>query len=243
MHIIKLSAIASTNDYLKELNTRQLVENFTVVVAENQTNGKGQRGTNWNTETGKNLTFSVLTKNILLNYEEIFHLNVIVAVAVFQTLEDLKIPEIKIKWANDILSEKKKICGILIENQIKSASEIISIIGIGLNINQENFENLPHASSLKKITGNEWNKEAILISLLAKLQQNINRYKNEGATFFWETYHKNLFKKDIPTAFEGKNGEKFMGIIRKVTPNGLLQIELEDDSLQLFDIKEVKMLF
>jgi len=243
MHIIKLSAIDSTNSYLKELTTKQTVENFTVVVAENQTNGRGQRGANWEVENGKNLTFSVLIKDVLLNFDEVFNLNVVVAVSLFQAFSDLKIPGLAIKWANDILADKKKICGILIENQFKSNSEILSIIGIGINVNQENFSNLPQASSLKNISGQEWSKEEVLLTFLNQFQNNINLYKNEGATYFWEVYHDNLFKKNVPMAFENASEIKFMGIIKQVLPNGLLQIELEDDSLQLFDIKEVKMLY
>ncbi len=243
MHIIKLSAIDSTNSYLKELITKQTVENFTVVLAENQTNGRGQRGANWEAESGKNLTFSILTKDILLSFEEVFNLNVVVAVSLFQTFSNLKIPNLSIKWANDILADKKKVCGILIENQFKSNSEILSVIGIGINVNQENFENLPQASSLKKISGQEWNKDEVLLTFLNQFQNNINLYKNEGAKYFWEVYHENLFKKNMPMAFENAQNDKFMGIIKQVLPNGLLQIQLEDDSLQLFDIKEVKMLY
>ena len=243
MHIIKLPAIDSTNSYLKELTTKQTVENFTVVVAENQTNGRGQRGANWEVESGKNLTFSVLIKDVLLNFEEVFNLNVVVAVSLFQVFSNLKIPNLSIKWANDILADKKKICGILIENQFKSNSEIFSVIGIGINVNQENFSNLPQASSLKKISGQEWSKEEVLLNFLNQFQNNINLYKNEGATYFWEMYHENLFKKNVPMAFENSSSDKFMGIIKQVLPNGLLQIELEDDSLKLFDIKEIKMLY
>ena len=97
MHIIKLSAIDSTNSYLKELITKQTVENFTVVLAENQTNGRGQRGANWEAESGKNLTFSILTKDILLSFEEVFNLNVVVAVSLFQTFSNLKIPNLTTK--------------------------------------------------------------------------------------------------------------------------------------------------
>lgn len=243
MHIIKLSAIDSTNSYLKELITKQTVENFTVVLAENQTNGRGQRGANWEVESGKNLTFSILIKDVLLSFEEVFNLNVVVAVSLFQTFSNLKIPNLSIKWANDILADKKKVCGILIENQFKSNSEILSVIGIGINVNQENFENLPQASSLKKISGQEWKKDEVLLTFLNQFQNNINLYKNEGAKYFWEVYHENLFKKNIPMAFENAQNDKFMGIIKQVLPNGLLQIQLEDDSLQLFDIKEVKMLY
>lgn len=243
MHIIKLPAIDSTNSYLKELTMKQSVENFTIVVAENQTNGRGQRGANWEVEEGKNLTFSVLVKEVLINFEEVFNLNVVVVVSLFQTFSNLKIPNLAIKWANDILADKKKICGILIENQFKSNSEIFSVIGIGINVNQENFINLPQASSLKLISGKEWNKDEVLLTFLNQFQKNINLYKNEGANYFWEVYHENLFKKNVPMAFEDNFNTKFMGIIKQVLPNGLLQIELEDDSLQLFDIKEVKMLY
>ncbi len=243
MHIIKLSAIDSTNSYLKELTAKQTVENFTVVVAENQTNGRGQRGAIWEVESGKNLTFSVLIKDVLLNFDEVFNLNVVVAVSLFQTFYALKIPNLAIKWANDILAEKKKICGILIENQFKSNSEIFSVIGIGINVNQENFMNLPQASSLKKISGIEWNKNEVLLTFLNQFQKNINLYKKEGASYFWDVYHENLFKKNVPMAFEDISNTKFMGIIKQVLPNGLLQIELEDDCLQVFNIKELKMLY
>lgn len=243
MHIIKLNAIDSTNSYLKELSTKQSVENFTVVVAENQTNGRGQRGANWDVENGKNLTFSVLIKDVLLSFEEVFNLNVVVAVSLFQAFSKLKIPNLAIKWANDILADKKKICGILIENQFKSNSEILSVIGIGINVNQENFKNLPQASSLKNVSGQEWNKDEVLMIFLNQFQNNMNLYKYEGATYFWDVYHQNLFKKNTPIAFEDNLSTKFMGIIRQVLPNGLIQIELEDDSLKLFDIKEIKMLY
>ena len=180
---------------------------------------------------------------MLLDIKEVFNLNVIVAVSLFQTFVKLKIPNVAIKWANDILADKKKICGILIENQFKSTSEILSIVGIGINVNQENFINLPQATSLKNCTNQEFNKDEILLLFLNQFQNNINLYKKEGAAFFWNLYHEKLFKKDIPMAFENADKVKFMGIIKQVMPNGLLQLELESDSLQLFDIKELKMLY
>ncbi|NHM01018.1 biotin--[acetyl-CoA-carboxylase] ligase [Flavobacterium difficile] len=243
MHIIKLNAIDSTNRYLKDLAVKQTLENFTVVTADNQTNGRGQRGSNWEVEDGKNLTFSVLIKDVLLSFDEVFHLNVVVAVSLFQAFSTLKIPNLAIKWANDILADKKKVCGILIENQLKSSAEIVSIVGIGINVNQESFSNLPQASSLKNSVGQEFNKEEVLVTVLHQFQKNINLYKNEGASYFWQVYHENLFKKNKPMVFEDNLNVKFMGIIKQVLPNGLLQIQLEDDSLQLFNIKEVKMLY
>ena len=78
---------------------------------------------------------------------------------------------------------------------------------------------------------------------LNQFQSNLSLYKKEGATYFWEMYHENLFKKNTPMAFENTDKVKFMGIIKQVLPNGLLELELEDDSLQLFDIKQLKMLY
>ena len=179
----------------------------------------------------------------MVSTEEVFNLNVLVAVTLFQTFLNLKIENLAIKWANDILADKKKICGILIENQFKSASEILSIVGIGINVNQEHFINLPQASSLKNSSGKEFNKEEVLMLFLSQFQSNLALYKKEGGSYFWNLYHENLFKKDIPMAFENADKVKFMGIIKQVLPNGLLELELEDDTLQLFDIKQLKMLF
>jgi BirA family biotin operon repressor/biotin-[acetyl-CoA-carboxylase] ligase len=139
MKLIKLDAIDSTNDFLKRLSCEQALENYTVVTAEKQTRGKGQMGAKWDSETGKNLMFSVLINNRLATISEIFDLNVAVALAVLTTLEINNIPNLSIKWPNDIMSDNKKVAGILIENSIKNNGEISSIIGVGLNVNQLNF--------------------------------------------------------------------------------------------------------
>jgi biotin-(acetyl-CoA carboxylase) ligase len=89
----------------------------------------------------------------------------------------------------------------------------------------------------------EYNKDEILLLFLNQFQNNLNLYKKEGASYFWNLYHENLFKKNTPMAFENADKVKFMGIIKQVMPNGLLQIELEEDTLRLFDIKELKMLY
>jgi BirA family biotin operon repressor/biotin-[acetyl-CoA-carboxylase] ligase len=114
MSIIKLNAIDSTNDFLKVLSRNQSVDNFTTVVAQKQTNGKGQMGAVWQSEDGKNLIMSVLVKDVLQNVDEIFHLNIAVALSVIQVLEVFNIPNLSVKWPNDIMSDQKKICGILI---------------------------------------------------------------------------------------------------------------------------------
>ena len=242
MNIIKLSAINSTNDYLKKLMHTQYVENYTIVVAEHQTAGRGQMGSEWQAEAGKNLTFSILIKDLLLDVTAIFNLNAAIAVSVIQALETFSIPGLAIKWPNDILAGNKKIGGILIENNIKSDGEIFSIAGIGLNINQADFEDLPKASSLHLITGKEFDKNAVMLAVMAVIKRNIAALMNRNSAALWEAYHRMLFKKDMPMPFEGR-GKKFMGIIRGVTHNGSLEVLLEDDTIALYSIKEIQMLY
>ncbi|UOK41286.1 MULTISPECIES: biotin--[acetyl-CoA-carboxylase] ligase [Flavobacterium] len=243
MNIIKLSATSSTNDFLKALLTKQFVENFTVVTAENQTSGRGQMGAVWAVESGKNLTFSVLVKDVLPDINTIFHLNVLVAICLTEVLEQLKIPNIAIKWPNDILADNKKIAGILIENSLKSGGEIVSVVGIGLNVNQKNFDGLPKAGSLCGILNREFDKDEILISIVETLKRNVALLQNKDYGLFWEKYNQRLFKKGLPMPFEDKDGFRFMGIIQGVTANGKLEVLLEDDSVKTFEIKEIQMLY
>ena len=243
MKIIKLDAIDSTNDFLKNLSNQNETQNFTIVTAETQTKGKGQMGSKWISESGKNLIVSILEKEVLQNINQIFDLNVAVAVSILQAIETLKIKKLSIKWPNDIMSGNKKIGGILIENVIKPNNIIFSIIGFGLNVNQTNFDDLPNASSLKNITNKTFEKELILIKIIEFLEKNIDIFKNNQQVQLWELYHKLLYKKDKIMAFEDQNNEKFMGIIQKVTPSGKLVLMKENDILQEYDVKEIKMLF
>ena len=243
MKIIKLDAIDSTNDFLKNLSNQNETQNFTIVTAETQTKGKGQMGSKWISESGKNLIVSILEKEVLQNINQIFDLNVAVAVSILQAIETLKIKKLSIKWPNDIMSGNKKIGGILIENVIKPNNIIFSIIGFGLNVNQTNFDDLPNASSLKNITNKTFEKELILIKIIEFLEKNIDILKYNQQDQLWELYHKLLYKKDKIIAFEDQKNEKFMGIIQKVTPSGKLVLMKENDILQEYDVKEIKMLF
>ncbi len=242
MNIIKLSATSSTNDYLKELMAERQIENFTVVVAEHQTAGKGQMGAKWHVEPGKNLTLSILIKDVLTDIQHIFNLNVAVAISIVQGLKELNVPSLSIKWPNDILAGNKKIGGILIENTIKQTGGIHSIIGIGLNVNQTGFEGLPKASSLAVATGHVFDKEQVMLAILKALKPNIAMVSHKTVHALWETYHGLLFKKNIPAAFE-KDGNCFMGVIQGVTNTGNLRVLLENDTIAEYGLKEISLLY
>lgn len=242
MPLIKLDAIDSTNDFLKQLFKESAVEDYTIVLANEQTKGKGQMGTKWISEHGKNLTMSILVKDIQLNNQNIYDFNIAVALSVIKVLKNIQIPNVLIKWPNDIMADSKKVAGILIENILKSDGSFTSIVGIGLNLNQTNFENLPQASSLKCLTGNTYEQEEIAILIKNSLEAN-RTILNQNSDFLWEEYHENLYKKEYPSPFEDKNRNRFMGIIKKVTRDGKLEVLLDDDSTKHFEVKEIKMLY
>ncbi|WP_369012829.1 biotin--[acetyl-CoA-carboxylase] ligase [Flavobacterium anhuiense] len=242
MKLIKLDAIDSTNDFLKALASQDELENFTTVTAENQTKGKGQVGGVWKTQAGKNLTMSVLIKDFLFNNDEVFNLSLVVSLSVAEVLKTLNIPDICIKWPNDIMSYNKKLVGILIENTLKSDGRIVSVAGIGINVNQTDFAELPTASSMAAIAGKSFDKEELAVLIVEKLKEKIQLW-NTSSQNFWDDYFNFLFKKGIPTAFRDNNNQDFMGIIQGVSPIGKLQVLLEDDSVAEFEIKEVKMLY
>jgi BirA family transcriptional regulator, biotin operon repressor / biotin---[acetyl-CoA-carboxylase] ligase len=243
MNIIKLDAIGSTNDYLKELCLIKSVENFTVVVAKNQTQGKGQLGAIWKTESGKNLTFSILIANLFDNSNQIFDLNVAVSNAIIEVLESFDIPNLAIKWPNDILSGNTKIGGILIENTFKPDKKIQSVVGIGLNVNQTNFENLPKASSLSIVSNQIFDLEALFEKIVIQIKLNNSLIYEGHSELMWDFYHQRLFKKNIEMEFKTLDDIIFIGKISKVTKTGLLEILFFDNSVKTFSIREIQMIY
>ncbi|CAL2094839.1 biotin--[acetyl-CoA-carboxylase] ligase [Tenacibaculum sp. 190524A05c] len=241
MQIIKLNATDSTNSFLKDLSVDSKLNDFTVVVAEKQTSGRGQMNTIWVSEPSKNLMFSVYAQFTNLNIQNQTFLNFAVAISMFELLDKLNVPKLAVKWPNDIMSEKKKICGILIENVLKGSNINASIIGIGLNVNQSSFpEFLPDASSLKMILGKEFDLDNVLNQFLEALKFNLNLLKKERFQELEEKYLNVLYKKNIPSMFKDTKNVLFMGkIIGVNTNNGKLQIELSDETIQEFALKEV----
>lgn len=244
MNIIKLETIDSTNNYLKKLaNSEENLPNFLTVWTPNQTNGVGQYGAKWVTESYKNLTFSVLFLHKKFELERYFLLNMLTAIVVAQTIEEMQIPNVKIKWPNDILLEKHKIGGILIENVIRGTNVEKSIIGIGLNVNQTDFSDLPKASSLQNITQKEFDIEVIMKSILRNLQKEFLNLEELQFADIYPIYKKYLFQLNKISAFRPKEGKDFSGIIRGVLPSGELLVETENDEIKQFALKEIQLLY
>ena len=241
MHIIKLDATGSTNAVLKELWQDGQAKDWTVVWADYQHSGRGQKGTVWQSEPGKNLTFSVLKSFKNFDIQDQFLLNMAVSMAVFEALDSLGIPDLKLKWPNDILSGSRKICGILIENMVKASRVTAAIIGIGINVNQMEFGELKEAASLRSITGKDYELESLLNSNIGHLQTRLDDFKPLSRKKITREYHSILYRKDMVSSFIFPNGKKANGIIRGISERGELLVETEADT-RSFSMKEIQLL-
>ncbi len=171
MQIIKLDATESTNTYLRELSLTKNLKDFTIVTTRNQTSGRGQFNSKWESDEGKNLAISILKKNIEVPIDRLFLISICVSLGVLNGLKQLGVPNLSVKWPNDILSGNFKIGGILIENMLSGTKIKQSIIGFGINVNQQEFKYAPKAASMKKIVGKSFDHELVLDSLIENLQQ------------------------------------------------------------------------
>lgn len=243
MYIIKLDAIDSTNSYLRANASVSLPMDYTVVWSEFQTQGRGQMGTHWQSEDGKNLTFSVFKRNTGFHIDNRFVISMLVSLGIFKSLKKFQLPKLAIKWPNDILSEELKICGILIENIIKNNQLVGSVIGIGLNVNQRFFHNLPSATSMYLLTGKLHEKEELLTEIVKSIQDYFEKSKTKTIKEITEEYESFLFRLDKPSTFKIEGERVFSGIIKGVTPSGHLEVWLEDQDIKTFDLKEITLLY
>ena len=243
MRIIKLDAIDSTNTFLKEISSADVVEDFTVIVTNYQKSGRGQMGTNWDSKKGKNLTFSVFKDVSFLAFDKQFYISIITSLALIKTLKANNIPKLSVKWPNDILSEDKKLCGVLIENVIKKNELASSIIGVGLNVNQVSFETLPKASSMQIISKNSYDLDEVLQVFIEHLKKYFKLLKANRIDELKEEYESYLFRKNKPSTFRDEEGVLFSGFIKGVSQTGNLIVLLEDNILKEFSLKQIALLY
>ena len=231
--IIKLNAIPSTNNFLKERYEKGDCVDGELVWAKEQTKGRGQRERKWISSAENSLTFSVYRSYTNFDSRNTFMVSAAVAIGIINALKVIGIPDLKIKWPNDILSCNKKVAGILIENIFKKSQLKASIIGVGLNVNQLSFVDLPYAGSLASVTGKEWILEEIFNSLKEALESTLFSINTISKEHWIEEYSNLLWKKDEVALFE-RNGTSFKAISRGLSPEGFLLLNnMEGESLIL----------
>ena len=218
------------------------INDYTVVTAKFQTEGKGQLGTKWESEHSKNLICSVYKKNINIKVKDQFVISALVSLALVKTLRKINLSNLHIKWPNDIMSDNKKICGILIENIVMENYIKDIVIGIGLNVNQTIFNNLPNATSIKNLIGTTCSIDEILEDLVRNLEYYFNKLDKSSINSIFKKYEDALFRINKPSTFKNLKGEVFSGYIKGVSRLGKLNIMLEDSLVKSYALKEISML-
>ena len=239
MQIIKLDATESTNQYLDELFCNIDLEDYSMVVSKYQSRGRGQFGNFWYSEKDKNLLISILKKNIDICIKDQFYINIRVSLSVYMTMKFFKVPNISIKWPNDILSCEKKIAGILIKFALKHKLVRYAIIGLGINVNQTSFNNLPNASSMKCVLGNSIEIDKLRTEFIKYLKY---YFKIQDKDELLMQYNNLLFRKDQLCDFKMNNGTFFKAKIICVQSNGKLQLRI-NETIKDFDLKSIKMIY
>ncbi|WP_373494488.1 biotin--[acetyl-CoA-carboxylase] ligase [Aquiflexum sp.] len=238
--IIYLTECHSTNEEAQDRLRLRTVAEGSIIITDNQTKGKGQRGNEWFSEKGKNLTFSLVLQPKFLTPSEQFLLNIVISLSLLDFLSEY-IQDIRIKWPNDIVHiTDGKLGGILIENSLSQSAIESSIIGIGLNINQRHFT-VPNACSLAQLAGQDFDIWELLRSLIKHIEKRYIQIKKDDREKLRKEYLLNMFKFDEWSDFDDK--EFFKGKIKGITEEGKLIIEKENGQFQHYAFKEVKFLF
>lgn len=237
--IIQLDTVDSTNNFAANLLSRGELVHGTVIMADEQTNGRGQRGSDWITQPAMNLTvsFFVIHDNLAVNRQS--SINQWVSLAILDLLKKHKISA-SIKWPNDILVNDKKIGGVLIENQLSQNTIKSSIIGIGLNVNQTDFHVL-NATSIQTECKSFLPLNLVLLEFIESMNSCMKLLEQNNFEELKELYHSNLWRLNEPTQVKVKDELK-TGIIKGTTDFGLLILEL-DGAEQHFDLKEVSFVY
>ncbi|MCB0610448.1 MAG: biotin--[acetyl-CoA-carboxylase] ligase [Lewinellaceae bacterium] len=242
--IHRFEKLPSTNLYAAELLAKSRPAEGTAISTFEQWDGRGQIGSGWVAEPGKNLTLSIILYPAFLPVRLQFRLNQAVALAVYDCAEHFLGRGVTIKWPNDIYWQNTKIAGILIQNVLAGVHIQSSVIGIGLNVNQQVFpDHLPNPGSLSLALQNrELELEAVENRLFGALEK---RYLSlrEGRFFALnETYCQKLYKLQEPARFETPDGKAFSGAIQGIDETGKLIIHTEQDGDRHFDIKQIRFI-
>lgn len=242
-NLITLKQVDSTNNYAKLLTNSGPVPEGTVILAEEQYGGRGQAGNSWQSDPAKNLTFSIILACDFLPPSDQFFLSMAVSLGMLEGAGPLLKDNCCIKWPNDIYSGRKKLGGLLIENILSGSRLKTSIAGIGINVNQDHFPDLPRATSLKKEAGRGFSLDRVFTALCAGIEARFLQLKGGARGALKEDYLRHLLgyrqRRQFRLPF---SASAFEGIITGITPEGRLLVETADGQ-KAFDKKEISFVF
>ena len=239
--IILLNEVESTNNYANQLILSDAAEECTVVLARYQLRGKGQQGNTWESEYGKNLLMSMILYPDFLEAAKQFLISKVVSLAIIEFLQT-ETDNVSIKWPNDIYVGKNKIAGILIENSLKGMNMFSSIIGIGLNLNQETFfSDAPNPVSLKQITGKDYEIQITAELLIKNIISWYTKLKEYKKTEIDSEYESNLYGYNQWSIYSVQ-GKTFEARIFGIGEFGQLKLEKRDGTVSEYMFKEVEFI-
>ncbi|WP_372644527.1 biotin--[acetyl-CoA-carboxylase] ligase [Ancylomarina sp.] len=239
--IIRVEQLDSTNLHALQLIKDTNPSGGTVVMALNQTEGRGQQTNAWESESGKNLTISLILRPDFIKAQDQFQISMIISLGVKDYLSTYS-ENVSVKWPNDIYVGDKKIAGILIEHSIMGAYLSHSVCGIGLNINQEQFfSDAPNPISLHILTKETYDLEKELVKLLASIENRYFQLINGNGNELEEDYLKAMYWMKEEHTFEDEGG-LFKGRIVGISEFGQLQIQDEEQQVRTYNFKEVSFI-
>ena len=234
--IYRIAETTSTNDDAKRPEYRH----GDIVWAERQTAGRGQRGHSWTSPEGENLTFTLVLEPVFLPVGEQFLLSEAVTLALTDTFAAFGI-DARIKWTNDIYVGDKKLVGILIEHSYSGPTLARTIAGIGINVNQTEFDPaLPNPTSMALEAGRTFDREEVLDRFHAALMRRYAALEAGDRAPLAEEYRRRMYRIDAPQAFRLPDGTRFTGVIRGVRAGGALQVEHPDGTLHDYLFREIE---
>ncbi|MDQ6757504.1 MAG: biotin--[acetyl-CoA-carboxylase] ligase [Bacteroidota bacterium] len=237
--LLILESVDSTNNYAMGMIRNGATVHGNAYFTHEQTHGKGRRGKKWNTEKGKNIILTIAADTMFLRVDEQFKLSVAVSLACYNFFKKYAGKDVKIKWPNDLFWNDRKAGGILIENVIKGSVWQWAAIGIGININQTEFDNANNflPVSLKQITGKDFNIIQLAKELYETVMIKFEELKNNGFKKMISNYNENLFALDKNVKLK-KNNIVFETTVKAVSPQG--KLITEDAIERQFDFDEIE---
>ncbi|MFM6934347.1 MAG: biotin--[acetyl-CoA-carboxylase] ligase [Flavobacteriales bacterium] len=235
--IFHLDCVDSTNNFAAKLINDQICQDGSVIMADKQTAGKGQMGNTWESEHALNLLCSIAWRPDNLSVQDQSQINWMICASLHKLLLRFGI-DAKIKWPNDVYVHGKKIAGVLIENQIEGKRISWTIAGIGLNVNQQSFEN-SNATSLSLEIQTQIHIKTVLNELIDIMNGYLHQWKIMAPQLKSEV-ETQLYQKGQLERYADANGE-FDGVILGVQDDGRLVISVQGES-RVYSLKEVQFL-
>lgn len=242
-NFIKLAEAASTNSYAMQLLASNPVDG-TLISATSQLAGRGQSGNHWESESGKNLTISLIYYPRFLKIRDIFYLSKLISLGLQDSIARMLPGQtVQIKWPNDILVNQQKIAGILIENQLEGSDIRVSVSGIGLNVNQRDFSPIiaSRTCSLRHFQEKDLDLMEVLGSVLKEIEVQYLHLKNGKFAQLDRAYLQHLFGYQEEMTFR-VDQQLVQGIIIGVGKQGHLAVDLAG-SVRHFEIKEIEFVY